>query len=70
MTEDELNILSERLAGSFVDLYVSLCERSPKLIVLTAMTGALASCATAANIGRAKTVAALNSTFDDIESAS
>ena len=67
MSEDDLSALAEKVGNSTVDLYARLCQRIPKMLVLTGMTGGLAACATEAGADREKVIAALNSAFDDIE---
>jgi hypothetical protein len=67
MDEATLNALADDLAGAFAELYAAQCAKAPKALVLMAMTGALAACATEAGAARENIVAAINSAFDDIE---
>lgn len=67
MTDGEFNKAAEKLGGAFVELYAKSCDTFPKAFVLTAMTGALAACATEAGATRDKVTAALNAAFDDID---
>ena len=69
MTEAELIALCEKIAGTVCEVYGAYCDRVPKLIVLTAMMGALAACATEADVERARVIDAINSAFDDIQEA-
>lgn len=67
MTEEELIQLCSNLGEEFATLFFEKCKTNPKMIVLTAMTGALAACASAIEVTRDKAVDALNSAFDDFE---
>ncbi len=68
MTEKELNALCGFISEKTIDLYATLCQKIPKPVVLTGLSGALAACATEAGFPREKVLAAINSAFDDIES--
>jgi hypothetical protein len=68
MNNAEFNAVCQLAGEKFTELYADLCQRFPKKVVLTAITGALAACATEAEQPRDRVIAVLNSCFDDIES--
>jgi hypothetical protein len=67
MTEAELISIIDKVANDTIEVYGLYCRRVPKVFVVTAMAGALAACASEADIHRDVVVAALTSAFDDIE---
>ena len=67
MTDEQLAAACATIGSAFVELYGAMCDKVPKAVVITGMTGALAACAMESGMGREGVAAALNSAFDDIE---
>lgn len=67
MTDASLNALMTKIADDVIEVYGLHCNHVPKVFIVTAMAGALASCASEAGIGRKMIGAVMNSAFDDIE---
>jgi hypothetical protein len=67
MPDEDLDKACLLIGEELVKLYINMNKKYPKQIVITAMTGTLATCATIAGYKREGILAALNSAFDDIE---
>lgn len=67
MTGEELAAVCSQIGDEVIDLYLKLCEKFPKSLVITGITGAFGSICTEAGFDRHKVISALNSVFDDIE---
>lgn len=65
--EEQINAACQKMGEKFLELYGECCKSYNKILVVTAMTGALAACVKEMGYSRNNLIDAVNSAFDDIE---